>query len=94
MSKSIKKTSSRFWVQAFMVMLVLGLFIAACGNDKNSPLYYNACSSGYIKCANTGKCCPETARYYCSDLTTETSGKTGCLQSTAGCDVQTVYCGG
>lgn len=54
----------RFLVQASLLLLVLGLFVMACGKDSSNPFY--SCSSGYSLCGSTGKCC-QTNYWYCTE---------------------------
>lgn len=87
-----KTSRFRFVVQISMVVVVLGLFMAACGQDSDDPFYYSACGSG-VTCHNSGKCCPSSYPYYCPDKTDESKSKTGCFQSNAsGCDAQFELC--
>lgn len=75
----IKKSGFRFWVHAFMVLLVLGLFVAACGG--NDPLNTASCQSGYTYCSNSGKCCKNGYPYHCDSAGTS-SDNTGKCRST------------
>ena len=56
MSILTKKAGFRVGVQIFMVLLVVGMFLAACGSDDPiTGLTNGGCSSGYTYCSGSGK---------------------------------------
>jgi hypothetical protein len=61
MATFIRKTGFRVGVQVFMVLLVVGIFLAACGSDNP----FSLCSSGYTYCSSSGKCCPSDKPFHC-----------------------------
>ena len=85
MNSIIRKTGFRVGVQIFMVLLVVGMFLAACGG--NNPLA--GCTSGYTYCSTSGKCCPNGYPWHCDSAGTtyDNTGKCSASQWT------TVYCG-
>jgi|GEM_PF-2775050 len=67
MKNFTKKAGLRFWVQSLMVLLVVGLFVAACGGSKDPfNLNANSCTSGYTYCSGSGKCCKDGYPYHCN----------------------------
>lgn len=67
MTNFIQKGGFRVAVQVFMLLLVVGIFLAACGgDDPTSPLYVNPCSTGSTYCSGSGMCCPNGFPYHCN----------------------------
>jgi hypothetical protein len=91
MSNFIGKTGFRLGVQIFMVLLVVGMFLAACGgsNDPFNSLTNGGCSSGYTYCSSSGKCCPNGYPYHCDSAGSSYDNTGKCSSSSW----TTVYCG-
>jgi len=97
----IKKIHFREWIHVFMVLMVIGFFVVACGSNDptgltNAAGLTNACGSGGVSCHNSGLCCPSTSPYYCADKVDQSNGsKDGCFSSNCGnscCKVQFEQC--
>jgi hypothetical protein len=66
MSNLRKKSVFGIGVQIFMVLLVLGLLVAACGSEDDpfAGIYKNCTDSAYpYYCSNDDTCCP--TQYHC-----------------------------
>ena len=66
MSRMIRRSGFRLWAHVFMVLLVVGLFMAACGNGGGGGGSTAACSDGYTYCSGSGKCCKNGYPYHCN----------------------------
>jgi hypothetical protein len=91
MDSFIKKSGFRFWVHAFMVLLVLGLFVVACGGSNTNTTTTYSCRSGYVLCNCThsqGVCCPSNAHYYAESNCGSGYSAGSCYSSVPNC----TYC--
>ncbi len=74
--------------QAFLFLLVVGLFFAACGSSEdpfNPYLYYtaNGCpTTAPLYCPSSGKCCPSGSPYHCTSTSSCYSSAPGCSYDT------------
>jgi hypothetical protein len=81
MANFLRKSGFRVGVQIFMVLLVVGMFLAACGgkDDPLSGLGNHGCPDNYTYCSGSDKCCPNGSPYHCSATgTCRTSTATSC----------------
>lgn len=67
MSNLAKKSGFRIGVQIFMVLLVVGMFLAACGEDDPLNTVVNhGCPDNYTYCSGSDKCCQNGYPYHCN----------------------------
>lgn len=70
-------------IQILAVLVVCGLFLAACGAD-DPALLFDVCGTGGLYCPNSGQCCPNGYEYYCAVKTDGTGD--GCFDVHPGAD--------
>lgn len=76
-----KKSSLKTVLQVLVVLLVGGLFIAACGSDDPANLFFDICGTD-LYCPTSTYCCPAGYPYYCAVKTDGTGD--GCFTAHPG----------